>query len=139
MDLAKLKTLVVDDMSSMRMTVKAVLREHGIVSVHEAGNGARALELLAGDAFELVICDWEMPNVSGLEVLQQLRAQPDTAALPFIMLTANADRDHVRRAIEAGVSDFLTKPFKATDLINKIHRALRRSQVRHAEGERQPG
>jgi CheY-like chemotaxis protein len=126
MDLANLKTLVVDDMSSMRMMIKAVLREQGIEAVQEAGDGAKALELLAGTAFGLVICDWDMPNVDGLEVLQELRAQPATAALPFIMLTANADRDHVSQAIEAGVSDYLAKPFKPIDLINKVRRVLPR-------------
>lgn len=126
MDLTKLKPLVVDDMASMRMMIKAVLRDVGMVAVQEANDGEKALEMIAGGAFDLVICDWEMPKVSGLEVLQAVRAQPKTAALPFIMLTANSRRDFVSKAIEAGVSDYLAKPFKPIELIKKIQRVTGR-------------
>lgn len=126
MDLTKLKPLVVDDMASMRMMIKAVLRDVGMVAVQEANDGEKALEMIAGGAFDLVICDWEMPKVSGLEVLQVVRAQPKTAALPFIMLTANSRRDFVSKAIEAGVSDYLAKPFKPIELIKKIQRVTGR-------------
>jgi two-component system chemotaxis response regulator CheY len=124
MDLKTLRVLVVDDMSSMRMMIKAVLREMGILLVQEAGDGDRALELLDAQPFGLVVCDWDMPNIDGLAVLQQVRAEPRTRTLPFIMLTANAARDHVSRAIEAGVSDYLAKPFKPIDLMEKIKRVM---------------
>ena len=124
MDRTTLKVLVVDDMSSMRMMIKAVLREMGILLVQEAGDGDRALELLAAQPFGLVVCDWDMPTVDGLTVLQQVRAEPHISALPFIMLTANSARDHVSRAIEAGVSDYLAKPFKPVDLMAKIKRVM---------------
>lgn len=122
MDRKATKILVVDDMSSMRMMIKAVLREAGYESVHEAGDGEKALELIGATPFGLVICDWEMPRVNGLEVLRQVRAAAATAALPFVMLTAVADRAHVGQAIEAGVSDYLVKPFKPLDLLHKIGR-----------------
>lgn len=125
MDLSKLKTLVVDDMSSMRMMVKAVLRGNGILDVHEAGDGEKVIEVLRGSDFQLIICDWDMPNVSGLEVLKHVRGDEHQKDLPFIMLTANADRDHVAQAIDAGVSDYLSKPFKPADLIRKIGNAIR--------------
>jgi len=125
MDLNKLKTLVVDDMSSMRMMIKAVLRDSGIVAIKEAGDGAKALELLKQETFGLVICDWDMPSVSGLEVLRQVRSRDDLEGLPFIMLTANSGRDHVSQAIDAGVSDYLAKPFRPNDLVNKIRRVVR--------------
>ncbi len=124
MDRTTLKVLVVDDMSSMRMMIKAVLREMGILLVHEAGDGDKALELLNAQPFGLVVCDWDMPTVDGLAVLQQVRAEPRTSKLPFIMLTANSARDHVSRAIEAGVSDYLAKPFKPVDLMAKIKRVM---------------
>ena len=124
MDRTTLKVLVVDDMSSMRMMIKAVLREMGILLVQEAGDGDKALELLAAQPFGLVVCDWDMPTVDGLTVLQQVRAEPHISALPFIMLTANSARDHVSRAIEAGVSDYLAKPFKPVDLMAKIKRVM---------------
>ncbi|MCB1790344.1 MAG: response regulator [Gammaproteobacteria bacterium] len=125
MNLAKLKTLVVDDMSSMRMMIKSVLRDNGIVDIVEAADGEKAVELLAKGRIDLVICDWDMPNMNGLAFLRHVRADAAMARLPFIMLTANADRDHVERAIEAGVSDYLAKPFKPPDLIRKVLRVLR--------------
>lgn len=125
MDLTKLKTLIIDDMSSMRMMIKSVLREYGIVDVHEAANGEKAVEAIAAARFDLIICDWDMPRMDGLEFLQHVRADDDTRHLPFIMLTANYDRDHVAQAIDAGVSDYLAKPFKPADLMRKIDRAMR--------------
>lgn len=125
MDLTKIKTLIVDDMSSMRMMIKSMLRENGILDVHEAADGEKAVEALSQGAFQLIICDWDMPNMNGLEVLQHVRGDDRLGQLPFIMLTANADREHVAQAIDAGVSDYLAKPFKPHDLIRKIGRALR--------------
>ena len=125
MDLSKLKTLIVDDMSSMRMMIKSVLRENGIVDVVEAADGEKAAEILEKNRFQLIICDWDMPNMNGLEFLQHVRAEPSLGQMPFIMLTANADRDHVAQAIEAGVNDYLTKPFKPADLMRKVSRIVR--------------
>lgn len=125
MDLAKLKTLVVDDMSSMRMMVKAVLREHGIVDVKEASDGDKALEMYGHNDFQLIICDWDMPRMTGLEFLEAVRGEEAGRALPFIMLTANSNRDHVGKAIKAGVSDYIAKPFRPADLMKKIGRVLR--------------
>lgn len=125
MDLSKLKTLVVDDMPSMRMMIKAVLREHGIIDVREAPDGEKALEIFGTGRFGLVVCDWDMPRMNGLELLQALRGAQPGRDVPFIMLTANAGRDHVGQAIDAGVSDYLAKPFKPADLIKKIGRVIR--------------
>ena len=125
MDLTKLKTLIVDDISSMRMMIKSVLREYGIIDVHEAADGEKAVELIAAGRFDLIICDWDMPKMNGLEFLQHVRADDTTRQLPFIMLTANANREHVAQAIDAGVSDYLAKPFKPVDLIRKIDRVKR--------------
>jgi two-component system chemotaxis response regulator CheY len=123
---AELKVLVVDDMASMRLMIKAVLRDTGIADVREAGDGEKALELLlAGNSgFDLVICDWDMPKKDGLEVLRSLRGDARLAQLPFIMLTANSARGQVMQAIDAGVSDYLARPFKPQALIDKIRRVL---------------
>ncbi len=117
-----LRLLVVDNMSSIRLLIKAILREMGITSIVDANDGQKALEHLAAQPFDLVICDWDMPKVTGLEVLQQVRSVEKTSSLPFIMLTANSNRDSVSKAIEANVSDYLAKPFKPEDLVNKIKR-----------------
>lgn len=119
-----LRTLIVDDMASMRLMIKTLLREHGIDNVVEASDGSKAVEALRGNRFQLIICDWDMPKMTGLEFLRHVRAEPDLAEVPFIMLTAVANRDHVKSAIEAGVSDYLTKPFKPHDLLRKIQRVL---------------
>ncbi len=124
MDLTKLKMLIIDDMSSMRMMIKSVLREYGIIDVHEAADGEKAVEMTAAGRFDLIICDWDMPRMNGLEFLQHVRADDTTRQLPFIMLTAVSDRDHVAQAIDAGVSDYLAKPFKPADLMRKIQRAM---------------
>ncbi|MDJ0738782.1 MAG: response regulator [Gammaproteobacteria bacterium] len=125
MDLSKVKTLVVDDMPSMRMMIKAVLRDVGMVDVREAPDGEKAAESLDGAAVDLVICDWDMPKMNGLELLKRLRNDERHKGLPFIMLTANAQRDHVVEAIDAGVSDYLAKPFQPAELVRKILQALR--------------
>lgn len=122
--MSKIKVLVVDDMSSMRMMIKAVLREIGVVEIAEAGDGVKAGEMLAARPYDLVICDWDMPKANGLEVLQRVRGAGALATTPFIMLTANSQRDHVSQAIEAGVSDYLAKPFKPDDLMRKVRRVV---------------
>ena len=125
MDLTKLKTLIIDDMSSMRMMIKSVLREYGIIDVHEAADGEKAVDMIGAGRFDLIICDWDMPRMNGLEFLQHVRGDEKIRDLPFIMLTANFDREHVSQAIEAGVNDYLAKPFKPADLMRKIERAIR--------------
>ncbi len=125
LDLTRLTVMVADDMSSMRMMIKAVLRQVGIDAIAEAGDGDKAMELLSARHHDLVICDWDMPKANGLEVLQHVRGDPSLAELPFIMLTANSNRASVQQAIDAGVSDYLAKPFKPEDLLRKIRRVLR--------------
>jgi two-component system chemotaxis response regulator CheY len=123
-DYSKLEVLVIDDMSSMRLMIKAVLRDMGVESIAQAGDGEKALEVLAGRKFGLVICDWDMPKKTGIEVLQALRGGDRQPDLPFIMLTANSDRQHVMQAIQSGVSDYLAKPFQPQALVEKIERVL---------------
>jgi len=125
MDRSKVKTLVVDDMPSMRMLIKSVLRDIGISDVAEANDGEKAIEVLARDRFRLIICDWDMPRMSGLDVLRYVRGDGGHQHLPFIMLTANASREHVAKAIDAGVTDYLAKPFKPADLVTKVFRVVR--------------
>ena len=92
--------------------------------MNEASDGEKALGMLHG-GFGLIICDRDMPRMNGLEFLQAVRADASRQTLPFIMLTANAGCDHVGQAIAAGVSDYITKPFKPADLVRKISRMMR--------------
>jgi len=119
-----LSILVVDDMSSMRMMIKSVLRKLGVINIHDANDGEKALEIIESHPLDLVICDWDMPKVDGFEVLEQVRSKSSTQELPFIMLTAVSKRGYVTSAIDAGVSDYLAKPFKPQDLIDKIQSVL---------------
>jgi two-component system chemotaxis response regulator CheY len=124
MNLSKLRVLVVDDMASMRLMIKAILRDQGIEDITEASDGERAIEWLGTKGFDLVICDWDMPKQTGLDVLRHVRATAKLKALPFVMLTANSARGHVSQAIDAGVSDYLAKPFKPQALVQKVIRVV---------------
>ncbi|MYM39183.1 response regulator [Duganella qianjiadongensis] len=116
--------LVVDDFAVMRDLVVHQLKLLGLTDVHTASNGEDALKLLAARSFSLVLSDWSMPGMSGLDLLIQVRRTPALARLPFILVTAEIQREKVSAAIEAKVSDFLLKPFRPEELEKRIHAAL---------------
>ena len=118
--------LVVDDHSMTRTLVRSILKGVGYGTVVQAESGASALALLKTQTVDLIICDWNMPNGNGLELLQALRAKDFTKKLPFLMLTAEAYRENVKAAAEAGVSDYVVKPFSAETLVNKVEEILKR-------------
>lgn len=110
------RILVVDDMPSIRELVKSHLRTMGYTSVSEAVDGRAGFEFLAkqievGDPIQLVISDWNMPNMTGLEFLKKVRATPALLGLPFVLLTSEAEREQVTEAVLAGVSQYIVKPF----------------------------
>lgn len=125
-----LKILIVDDASFIRDLIKRSIRSQlAGVEMDEANDGKRALALMNRSDYQLVLCDWEMPEVSGLEVLKSLRGQEQTRgteATPFIMVTSRGDRDHVAQAVEAGVNDYIGKPFTSDQLLRKIIKQLAR-------------
>lgn len=123
--MAALKVLVVDDASFVRDLVKRTLRNRfpGI-EMQEAANGRKAQGLLNQNMFDLILCDWEMPEMSGLELLQWLRQQEAYRRKPFIMITSRGDRDHVEEAVREGVTDYLGKPFSGEGLVNKVMRVM---------------
>lgn len=124
----KVSVLVVDDASFIRDLVKKGLRTHfpGIVT-EDAVNGRKAQQLLARTRFDLILCDWEMPEMSGLELLEWCRAQESLRGVPFIMVTSRGDKENVVQAIQAGVSDYIGKPFSNEQLITKVKKALARA------------
>lgn len=113
-----LKTLIADDSGVMRKIIVRAANSAGITDIAEAVDGADAINQFANDQFDLVITDWNMPNKSGLEVIQEIRAQG--SKVPIIMVTTEGEKANVLQAIQAGVSDYLTKPFEAADLSAKI-------------------
>ncbi|AIS10240.1 Phosphate regulon transcriptional regulatory protein PhoB (SphR) [Pseudomonas chlororaphis subsp. aurantiaca] len=123
--MSKVSVLVVDDASFIRDLVKKCLRNYfpGI-KIEDAINGRKAQALLAREAFDLVLCDWEMPEMSGLELLTWCRGQESMKSMPFIMVTSRGDKENVVQAIQAGVSGYVSKPFTNEQLLTKVKQAL---------------
>jgi len=119
-----MKILVVDDFSTMRRLVKNLLHELGYTDVTEADDGASALPMLKKGAFEFLITDWNMPGMAGLDLLKAVRADAKLAKLPVLMLTAEAKREQIIEAAQAGVSGYVIKPFTAATLKEKIDKIL---------------
>ncbi len=115
-----MKVLVVDDMSTMRRIVKNVLKQIGYTSVEEAADGKEALEKLKGGGFGLVVSDWNMPVMSGIELLKAIRADAELKTLPVLMVTAEAQKENIIEAVQAGVSNYVVKPFTGDALREKL-------------------
>lgn len=123
-----IRVLVVDDHSMTRTMVKAILRGVGFSNVIQAENGPDAIRRIFEDRVQFVICDWNMPQANGLEVLKTVRSDSRFKALPFLMLTAEAYRENVEAAVKAGVTDYITKPFTAETLLDKVATILSRKK-----------
>lgn len=125
----KLHILVVDDATFTRDLIKkgVKLGYPGFI-IHEASNGRQAQAKLSGGGYDLVLCDWEMPEVSGLEVLEWMRSEPSLTEIPFVMVTSRGDREHVVQAIQHGATNYIVKPFTNEKLFEVVTKALTRSQ-----------
>ena len=120
----EIKILCVDDASAMRRIVKNILRQIGFHDVDEAKNGIDALEKLRVGNYDLIMSDWNMPEKTGIELLRDIRADPNLGDVPFLMVTAEAEKENVVEAIEAGVSSYILKPFSAHTLGEKLDAIL---------------
>ena len=116
--------LVVEDAIFVRNFIMIALRTIGISNITEADNGKSALAELKKNNIDLVLSDWHMPEMEGIDLLQAMRADEKLKHIPFLMLTSDVSQDNVRDAIESGVSDFLAKPFRHAPLIQKVKRLL---------------
>ncbi len=135
-----LKALVVDDASFVRDLVKRTVRQHyPVIETTDAPNGRRAQSLMSRQTFDLVLCDWEMPEMSGLELLQWMRSRPEYQKVPFIMITSRGDKDHVIEAVREGASEYLGKPFSPDGLSRKIAKVMGRSLKDAMSGRRRGG
>lgn len=119
-DPSKIKFLVVDDFSTMRRIVRNLLKELGFTNVEEAEDGAVALQKLKGGGFDFIVSDWNMPNMDGLTLLQTVRADPQLKKLPLLMITAEAKKENIIAAAQAGASGYIVKPFTAATLNEKL-------------------
>lgn len=120
----KMRILVVDDFSTMRRIVRSLLKELGFENTDEAEDGAVAFDKLKSGTFDFVITDWNMPNMTGLELLQAVRSDSSLSRLPILMITAEATEECVNDAINAGVNSYIVKPFTANALSEKINHVL---------------
>jgi two-component system chemotaxis response regulator CheY len=116
----QMKVLIVDDMSTMRRIVKNSLKQIGFANFEEAEDGNGALAKLRQGGFEFVVSDWNMPHMTGLELLRAIRQDPALKSIPVLMVTAEAQKENILEAVQAGVSNYIVKPFTAETLKEKI-------------------
>jgi len=128
-DRTSLKFLVVDDFSTMRRIVRNLLKELGFNNVDEAEDGVVALSKLRQGGFEVVVSDWNMPNMDGLSLLQTMRADAALKSLPFLMITADAKKENIAAAVQAGASSCIAKPFTAATLQDKLDKIFEKMGI----------
>lgn len=121
-----MKILIVDDFSTMRRIIKNLLRDLGFTNTHEADDGNTALPMLKNGDFDFLVTDWNMPGMTGIDLLKQIRADDSLASLPTLMVTAEAKRDQIIEAAQAGVNGYVVKPFTAQVLKEKIDKIFER-------------
>lgn len=117
-----LKFLVVDDFSTMRRIVRNLLKELGFANVDEAEDGVAALAKLRSSSFDFVVSDWNMPNMTGLDLLKEIRSDANLKHLPVLMVTAEAKKENIVSAAQAGASGYVVKPFTAATLEEKLNK-----------------
>lgn len=115
-----IKVLIVDDFATMRKVIRNILKQIGFENIVEAEDGAVALRILKSQQIDFIIADWNMPNMTGLELLKTVRADSELSKIPFLMVTAEALQENVIAAVKAGVSNYIVKPFTAEILHDKI-------------------
>lgn len=116
-----MKVLIVDDFSTMRRIVKNILRQLSFTNIIEADDGSTALEILQREKIAMVISDWNMPKMTGLELLKAMKADDALRPIPFLMVTAEAQQENIIEAVKSGVNNYIVKPFTAETLSQKIH------------------
>ena len=121
-----MKVLVVDDFSTMRRIVKNLLRDLGFTNIQEADDGSTALPMLQGGDFEFVVTDWNMPGMQGIDLLKAIRADSNLAHIPVLLITAEAKKEQIVMAAQAGVNGYIVKPFTAATLKTKLDKIFER-------------
>lgn len=123
-----MKILIVDDFSTMRRIIKNLLRDLGFTNTDEADDGNTALPMLQSGKYDFLVTDWNMPGMSGFDLLKAVRADDSLKTLPILMVTAEAKRDQIVAAAQAGVNGYVVKPFTAAVLKDKIEKIFERIQ-----------
>ncbi len=122
-----MKILVVDDFSTMRRIIRNLLRDLGFNNTQEADDGVTALPMLQAGSFDLLITDWNMPGMQGIDLLKAVRSDDKLRGLPVLMVTAESKRDQIVEAAQAGVNGYVVKPFTVRTLEEKINRIFERA------------
>lgn len=117
-----MKILIVDDFSTMRRIIRNLLRDLGFTHTEEASDGLSALPLLQSGEFDLLVTDWNMPGMHGIDLIKAVRSDDRLKHLPVLMVTAESKRDQIVEAANAGVNDYVVKPFTASVLEQKLHK-----------------
>ncbi len=120
-----IKVLVVDDFATMRRILKNILKQLGFTNIVEAEDGTTAWEILEEQSIDLIISDWNMPKMTGLDLLKKVRASSKHSKMPFLMVTAEAQKQNVIEAVQAGVSNYVVKPFTAEGIYDKLSKILK--------------
>jgi two-component system chemotaxis response regulator CheY len=120
-----IKILIVDDFATMRRILKNILKQIGFKNILEADDGTTALDVLDKQPVDLIISDWNMPKMTGLELLKSVRANDRYKKTPFLMVTAEAQKQNVIEAVQAGVSNYVVKPFTAEAISEKLAKILK--------------
>ncbi len=123
MDLS-MKVLVVDDFATMRRILKNVLRQVGFTNIIEADDGKTALKELKKENVDLILCDWNMPEMPGIDLLRQVRSDDGLKKIPFVMVTAEAQKENILEAVKAGVNSYVVKPFTAETISAKLEKVF---------------
>ncbi|MBP7547310.1 MAG: chemotaxis response regulator CheY [Corallincola sp.] len=121
-----MKILIVDDFSTMRRIIKNLLRDLGFNNTHEADDGNTALPMLQSSEFDFVVTDWNMPGMQGIDLLRAIRADDKLKHLPVLMVTAEAKKEQIIAAAQAGVNGYIVKPFTAATLKEKLDKIFER-------------
>jgi len=123
-----MKFLVVDDFPTMRRIVRNLLKELGFTNVEEAEDGVAALNRLRSGGIQFVVSDWNMPNMDGLQLLQAIRAEATLASIPVLMVTAEAKKENIIAAAQAGANGYVVKPFTAATLDEKLGKIFQKME-----------
>ena len=124
-----MKILVVDDFSTMRRIIRNILKEIGYTNVEEADDGSTALEKMKAGNIDFVVTDWNMPNMPGIELLKAIRQSPELKSTPVLMVTAEAAKENVITAVQAGVNNYIVKPFTAAALKERIDLIIEKAKT----------
>jgi len=123
MDL-NMKILIVDDFATMRKILKNILKQIGFKNISEADDGKSALKILKKENFDLILSDWNMPEISGLELLNRVKSDNELKNIPFVMVTAEAQKDNILEAVKAGVNSYILKPFTPETVREKLNKVF---------------